>query len=267
MFSCGSSKEDMNKLQNQIDSLKQENADLKDDLIGCQTDPDVFLTCAKDALAKNDREAVESLCGKLLKYHPNAKECLEAKKLLEQIDANAAAEVKRKAKEEENKKEQAKEEQKRRAKAVSKLKKKYDDVSGITWYKNPYFTHYTNSNHTSVYIGKEGSSVWMNLLMSYEGENWIFFERAFLSYDGNTYEVQFNEYENKKTENSGGDVWEWVTVEVDEPLLVFLKKMVKGKTLKMRLTGKYSHTRNLTSTERKALEDVLLAYDVLKNGE
>ena len=40
--------------------------------------------------------------------------------------------------------------------------------------------------------------------------------------------------------------------------------MVNGKSVKMRLSGKYTHTRNLTSTEIKAIKDVLLAYDVLQ---
>ena len=58
---------------------------------------------------------------------------------------------------------------------------------------------------------------------------------------------------------------EWIDVSVNDELLSFLKKMVNGKSVKMRLTGKYSKTRNLSSTEIKAIKDVLLAYDVLKN--
>ena len=42
--------------------------------------------------------------------------------------------------------------------------------------------------------------------------------------------------------------------------------MANGKSLKMRLSGKYTNTRVISSTEKKAMQDVLLAYDVLKNG-
>jgi hypothetical protein len=62
-------------------------------------------------------------------------------------------------------------------------------------------------------------------------------------------------------------VWEWIDVSVNNELLSYLKEMANGKTLKIRLSGKYTHTRNLDSSEKKALQDVLLAYDVLKNGE
>ena len=46
--------------------------------------------------------------------------------------------------------------------------------------------------------------------MSYTGDDWIFFENAYLSYDGNTREVSFNKYNDKESDNSGGKVWEWI---------------------------------------------------------
>ena len=43
--------------------------------------------------------------------------------------------------------------------------------------------------------------------------------------------------------------------------------MVKGKTIKMRLSGKYTKTRNLSPAEVNGIKDILLAYDVLIKGE
>ena len=40
--------------------------------------------------------------------------------------------------------------------------------------------------------------------MSYTGDDWIFFENAYLSYEGNTLEIKFDKYRNKETENKGG---------------------------------------------------------------
>ena len=105
--------------------------------------------------------------------------------------------------------------------AVNKLKKKFDDVSGITWYSNPYFEHYNDSNHISLYIGvQEGYSPWLRLKMSYYGEDWIFFENAYLFYDGKTKEIFFNEYQDKKTDNYT-TCWEWIDVSVDNSTLSF----------------------------------------------
>ena len=100
--------------------------------------------------------------------------------------------------------------------------------------------------------------------MSYTGDDWIFFENAYLSYDGNTREINFNKYENKESDNSGGEVWEWIDVSVDSYLHSYLKEMINGKSIKMRLSGKYTRTRNLSVNEIQGIKDVLLAYDVLK---
>ena len=100
--------------------------------------------------------------------------------------------------------------------------------------------------------------------MSYTGEDWIFFESAYLSYDGMTRNIFFNEYKEKESDHSGGNVWEWIDVEINESLLEYLREMVNGKSVKMRLSGKYTKTRNLSSSEIKGIKDVILAYDVLK---
>lgn len=228
------------------DSLNKVNPELE----GYRNDP-VKLCSNVDELYKSGNvDELNVIKNKLAKYHPESEQYTKVSNLIEKYEA------------EQIKKAEA--EKKARLKAVSKLRKKYDDINHITWYYNPYFTHYTNTNYTSIYIGQSESSLWLRLMMSYEGDDWIFFESAYLSYDGNTYYVPFDKYREKETENDTR-VWEWIDVSVDDELLSFLKKMVNGKSVKMRLTGKYSKTRNLSSTEIKAIKDVLLAYDVLKN--
>ena len=101
--------------------------------------------------------------------------------------------------------------------------------------------------------------------MSYNGDDWIFFENAYLSYDGNTLEIPFDRYRDKKTDNDS-EVWEWIDVLVSDSMLSFIRNMVEGKTPKMRLSGKYSSTRNLSTNEIKAIKDVLAGYDILKTN-
>ena len=62
-------------------------------------------------------------------------------------------------------------------------------------------------------------------------------------------------------------VWEWLDVSVDANMLSYLRDFVNGKNPKMRLSGKYSETRNLSAKEIKSMQEILLAYDVLINGE
>lgn len=156
-------------------------------------------------------------------------------------------------------------EKEKRMRAVNRLRKEYDDVSGITWYYNPYFVHYDNTNRISLYIGQDNTDVWLRLKISYEGSNWIFFKDAYLSYDGNTRQILFTD---KETEvGNGGRVWEWIDVPVEGSLLSYLKDFTEGKSIKIKLSGKYSKTRAVSNPERRALNDVLLAYDVLTKGE
>lgn len=259
-YSCGPSQSDYNKLLGQKKELEKQNILLSDSLKGMTEALNGYryspakLCSNINTLFKQDKlEVLEDIAKKLEKYHPESSELKEVKSLCQKIT------VARQKKEEE--------EQKRRMQAVNKLRKKNDDVLGITWYENPYFTHYNDINSTSIYIGKNNTFVMLRIKMSYCGYNWIFFEEAYLSYDGHTQEIGFNKYDNKKTDNSGESVWEWIDVRVDDTLLAYLKEMVNDKSVKMRLSGKYTRTKTLSPNEIKAIKDVLLAYDVLTKGE
>lgn len=256
-------------LQSQICSLQKVNDSLSNEIKRIQVELDNYRMapeklCANiDELFKNeDLSSLKKIQTSLKQYHPESAQCRMVSEYVSKIENK----IQKRNEEERIKQEKAaKEAEAVRLQAVNKLKKSHDDVSGTTWYKNPYFTHYTNSNKTSVYMGiKEGSKPWLRLKMSYEGDNWIFFEKAYLSYDGNTKEIIFDKYKDKESDNSGGKVWEWIDVAVDDFLLVFLREMVNGKDVKMRFTGKYSNTRTLSKNEIKGIEDVLLGYDVLR---
>lgn len=252
--SCGPTQQEYDALLAKNSQLEAEVLNLKQVIENYENTPDRLYSEVAELVNNKDITALTALCEKFEKYHPASTECQKANSALKKLIDEKEAKVKA--------------EKAKRMQAVNKLKKEYDDISGRTWYYNRYFTHYNNRNLVSLYIGQEGTSVWLRLKMSYEGEDWIFFKNAYLSYDENTKSIPFREYGDKETDNGyGGRVWEWIDVYVDDALLTYLEGMVNGKTLKMRLSGKYTHTRTLTTNERKALQDVLLAYDVLKNGE
>lgn len=159
-------------------------------------------------------------------------------------------------------------------KALSKLnlEKTVDDVLGITWYTQTYFKHFNSDSGISIYLGDNGTIHWLYLKMSYWGYDWIFFRNAYLSYDGNTKEVLFDQFEHKKTDTGylrydpdNLRVWEWIQVKVTEDVELFLREFAKSPNAKMRLSGKYAETRLLTDSERKGILDVLNAFDVF-NG-
>ena len=252
LYSCGPSQTEYDAIIAENKSLQEQITNLKTIIENYENTPDRLIHGIDELVKDENIDKLREICEKLEKYHPSSTEYQKAKKILQSVIDKQEA--------------RKKAEEAKRLQAVNKLKKEYDDVSGITWYYNPYFTHYTNTNNLSIYIGKTSNNVWLRLQMSYEGDDWIFFENAYLSYDENTKTIIFDKYKDKDTDNGyGGRVWEWIDVNVDESLYSYLKNMVNGKSLKMRFSGKYTKTRTISSTEKKALQDVLLAYDVLKN--
>lgn len=219
--------------------------DLLVELDECQNGAEKLYSKMNLSYTDKDYETCKSYFIEIQKRHPESKQFALAKKLHDKI---IYAEKKKKD---------------QRLKALKRLKKEQDDISGVTWYKQPYFTHYNNRNLMSAYIGSHGISPYLRLKMSYTGDDWIFFERAYLSYDGKTKVINFDEYNDKKSDNSGYGVWEWIDVYVDSELLNYLRDFSNSKNAKMRLSGKYTKTRNLTYNERKGLRDVISGYDAL----
>lgn len=259
-LSCtGELKKEIENQKSLITKLETENKELKEELANFKMDPAILLSRAEKAYEEKNIEGIKDVLKEFESYHPSSELKNKASSIL--LVLNKEIE-----KEKAEKEKLKKAEEKKRLAAVNKLRKTQDEVSGITWYKNPYFTHYTNTNLTSLYIGKKGSSIWLRMNMSYKGEDWIFFENAYLSYEGNTKEILFDKYQDKETEVGNGGVWEWIDVSISDSDILFLNKLAQSSDSKMRLSGKYSRTRNLSTNEKKAISDVLLAYDVLKNN-
>ena len=130
LFSCNNAKiestrSENEELQKQIDSLKKE-------LNTYKNSPDKL--CANiDLLYKNRlKDSLANIKDILTKYHPESPFVDKVSKYIEQI-LSTEREEKIKA-------------EKERLLAVTKLRKKYDDIQNVTWYYNPYFTHYNDIN-------------------------------------------------------------------------------------------------------------------------
>ena len=264
LFSSCSDKEKEAELEAKIIELSSQ-------LDECENGAEKIMARIELANDFSDIKTIKSLFSELKQRHPESKEFIKAKVIYDKIlleektiKEKLQREIELKEKEEKKKIELA---EKERLKSLNKLKKKFDDISGITWYKQPYFTHYTNTNRTSIYMGEKDSGQWLILRMSYTGDDWIFFDNAILSYDGNSKTISFDKYKDKDTDNSGGEVWEWIEVSVDRSLENFLREFAKSKNAKMRLSGKYTKTRTLTYNERKGIQDVLNGFDVLNEKQ
>lgn len=242
-----------------VTELQSKVADLEKQLDDCQKGADKIFAKIKISYEKKDFNDVKKLFSEMTSKHLSSELYPKVKAIYDTVVAIEKA-VQIAA----NQKIQAENEEK--LKALNKLKKDFDDVQNITWYFNPYFKHYTNSNSISIYIGVNSTSKWLRLKMSYYGEDWIFFTSAYLSYQGNTLTIPFNEYRDKKTENSGGSVWEWIDVTVTKDIQTFLKSFAQSKDAKMRLSGKYTKTRNLSNNERQGIIDILNGFETINKA-
>lgn len=252
--SCNGDKVD--GLQRKVDSLNLaikklsvEKAKMAEELSGYKNSPENLCADIEQLLKTENLSKLVKIQRQLKKYHPA---CSQLQTVNEYIQNVQEIQQKRKAAE-----------KAKRMQAVNILRKKYDDVSGMTWF----FSKKAKSTGTycQLYLGKSDSGgLVLRMEMQYHGESWIFFEQAYLSYDGNTKEIVFDKYKDKETEVSGG-VWEWIDVNVDDDIS-FIRKMVNGKNVKWRLDGRYTETRKFSAQELAGMKEVLLAYDVLKNG-
>ena len=247
LVSCNQAK--IAEMQKTIVSLRDSLNIMAEQLNGYRCSPEKLCANVEKLYQDENLTELERIDSVLSIYHPESTEAATVNSLISKLEITFEK--------------RAEAEKQKRLKAVTKLRKEYDDISGITWYRNPYFTHYNNRNLMSLYIGQKQDDLWLRLKMSYEGDDWIFFEKAYISYEGNTMEISFDRYRDKESDNSGGRVWEWIDVSVNDAMLNFLTDASKSSNIKMRLSGKYTKTRNLSYNERQALKDILLAYDVL----
>ena len=233
--------------------------ELETQLDDCKNGAEKLSARMKLSFERKDYDDCKNIYHEMEKRHPDSELFSDVKKIYEKVIniENKKAEELRLRKERERKE---------KLRSLNKLKKRYDDVSGITWYEQPYFVHYNNLFRTSIYIGQNNSQIWLRLKMSYQGDNWIFFNAAFLSYEGNTREIYFDEYKEKKTDNGYSGVWEWIDVSVPDDLIPFLREFATSKRAKMRFSGKYTRTRTLSAKERQGIIDVLNGYDALKES-
>ncbi|HDH31484.1 MAG TPA: hypothetical protein ENH26_01775 [Candidatus Wolfebacteria bacterium] len=142
--------------------LLEKTAKLESRLDNCENGAEKIHAKMKLSYEKKDFQTCKNLYNEMEKRHPDSELYKEVKAIYDKIirfekekaekerllSEKRAREVKLKAEREKQQK----------LKALNKLKEKYDNVSDITWYKNPYFTHYNNENLTSIYIGHSGSS-------------------------------------------------------------------------------------------------------------
>lgn len=105
----------------------------------------------------------------------------------------------------------------------------------------------------------------LNLRLMMLASDWVFFEFVKIDVDGEKFFFLFDYYDVER-DNSGGSVWEWHDLEPSEEDLEMIKKIIASKSTRIRFTTpdeKEFVERTISSAQKQALKNVLLAYQAL----
>jgi len=154
------------------------------------------------------------------------------------------------------------EKEKRVTDTLKKLRKKRDDMEEMTLYCDQTSPTSRSQNGFYVCFGRTDDMRLTNLylVVQYYGDEWLFIESFDIKVDGN----KFKKYAGFERDNYT-EVWEWCMIELDSSDLDMIRSIACSKETKVRLNGnQYYKDVKLTRTQKKALENVLLAYELLE---
>jgi len=150
--------------------------------------------------------------------------------------------------------------------AIARLRKKEDKVENVTWYQHPNQPRYLNSRSTVyLYIGRKGEhgSPWLRMKTVYASSNWLFVDNVIAWHDGIREPLVSGHF--KRDNNSR--IWEWRDDSPTGYQIEVLKSLADAKEAILRFEGaQYRKDVTLSAADKKAIREVLLAYEIMKRG-
>lgn len=254
---CGPSQKEYEQVSKRASELEAQVTALRAELEDVKFGANRLFAQAKSAYeARNNAEA-KKLLSDLLKRHPSSPESSEATVLLAQVDSRiAAAEIQRKREEERK----AQEERMTLERAVGNMKKKTDEIEGITWLSHrnaPLLGKYV-----SVYFGSDKGNTAgypLRLKLQYYGDDWLFVRSVTVKADDKVYELGKLDFER---DNSSGSVWEWIDMPVKDHEM--LNHWMTAKRVVVRFNGdQYNDDFTLPRSQQTQLREVYQAWKVM----
>ncbi len=147
---------------------------------------------------------------------------------------------------------------------VRRLKTKEDKVEGVTWYEHPNQPRYLNSRSTVyLYIGQKGDLEWLRMKTIYTASNWLFVNNVVAWHDGKKEPLVSGHFNR----DNNADIWEWRDETPSGYQIEVLRSLANAREAILRFEGdQYRKDVTLSAKDKKAIREVLLAYDVMKNG-
>ncbi len=152
----------------------------------------------------------------------------------------------------------------KRAKSyLAKLNDEYDSIEGVTWYYPSTFPNYIDTRcYLLPYIGKDNNGyAWLRNRMNYTGDNWIFWKTATIVVDGKKYYKLPGSFGTER-DNDNGYVWEYYDYDATNDVDM-LKAIANSKETVVRFDGKYQYDLTIKASDKKAIKEVIDAYEIL----
>ena len=148
--------------------------------------------------------------------------------------------------------------------ALNGMRVKKDNFDGTKFYTDRSTPYYANYSSFHIYIGmREGGDPYLRFVARYSDEDWLFVESASINLDGDVRDLDVGSDWDR--DNGSGDIWEWVDINATDYHLDLVRDVIKSKSAVVRYFGsKYRDDRTITSTQKRALQNVLNAYEALK---
>lgn len=149
---------------------------------------------------------------------------------------------------------------------VARLIPEEDKVEGITFYHHPNEPKFLNSRSTAfLYIGNKGvgGQPWLRMKVQYTSSEWLFVEGVYAWFDGIKEPLILGPFDR----DNNSTIWEWRDVSPDGRQLLTLESLANAKEAILRFEGQqYRRDVTLSEKDKKALRDVLAAYQVMNGG-
>ncbi len=153
---------------------------------------------------------------------------------------------------------------------LSTMRVDEDRVRNIKFYYPKGWRHYSDywaadiKSFVLPYIGVSGDDIWLRMVCNYTADDWVFFEKITFSVDGKNFYKFFNYYDVVR-DNDGGDIWEYVDIEVGETEIEILKAIANSNETIVRFEGdEYYRDITIAAEDKKGIVEALTVYEMLK---
>lgn len=86
------------------------------------------------------------------------------------------------------------------------------------------------------YLGKQGNDVWLRFVCNYTDDDWVFFKKITFACDDQRFYKTFSYYDIVR-DNGGGDVWEYIDMDVNATEIKILEAIAGSEKTIIRFEG------------------------------